>query len=386
MLHSILVSDDRESAELLGSLARACGDLKLDGTLPASVGSYLLTRALQTLDLDVVFLDVSNVSKAQALYRQIREYNSRASVIGFATNGCAPASDVTPFSLQFPLSLSAFQHTLREAVRGSRQHPLGNVFAILPAKAGGGASTIAINTAQRVAQCFGKRVLVAECDLHSGTIAETLGLRLKESMARTLQSADAAETLMWSRHVCRKDEIDFLLTAREWHGYQPSWHDYHHLLSFVAKRYDCVLFDLPEVIDDAASEVVWAAKRVYVMTTPEISSLDLARQRLAELRLAGVPPQRTRILVNRYHAGDPTTEQLSELLDCPVEMTLPNDYRAVQAATYGQKFVAPQTALGRSYTKLASLLEGAPDPAVAKRSFFGFLRPATRYAESPIRA
>ena len=32
------------------------------------------------------------------------------------------------------------------------------------------------------------------------------------------------------------------------------------------------------LIDDAASEVVWAAQRVYVMTTPEIFSLDLARQ------------------------------------------------------------------------------------------------------------
>ena len=128
--------------------------------------------------------------------------------------------------------------TVREAVRGNCDRPLQNVIAILPAKAGGGASTIAINTAQRLAHCFGKRVLVAECDLNSGTIAETLGLIPRESTARTLESADAAETLMWPRHVCRKDGVDFMLTAREWHGYRPTWHDHHHLLSFVAERYD----------------------------------------------------------------------------------------------------------------------------------------------------
>jgi pilus assembly protein CpaE len=258
--------------------------------------------------------------------------------------------------------------------------PLENVIAILPAKAGGGASTIAINTAQRLAQCFGKRVLVAECDLNSGTIAETLGLIPRESTARTLESADAAETLMWPRHVCRKDGVDFMLTAREWHGYRPTWHDYHHLLSFVAERYDCVLFDLPEVVDDATSEVVWAAKKVYVMTTSEIASLELARQRLAELRLAGVPLDRIRILVNRHHASDPSSEQISELLGCAVEMTLPNDYRAVQVAIGGRTFVAAQTVLGRSYMRLASVVAGQHHSGVSTRSFFGLFRTASRRA------
>src|SRR5579862_1060050 len=124
--------------------------------------------------------------------------------------------------------------------------------------------------------------------------------------------ADSAETLIWTRHVCSKDGVDFLLTAREPDGYRPKWHDYHHLLSFVSKKYDFVIFDLPELINSATSEVVRAAKTVYVMTTPEFISLKLARQRLAELRSAGATPQAVRILVNRHHSSDPSPDQIAD--------------------------------------------------------------------------
>jgi pilus assembly protein CpaE len=253
-----------------------------------------------------------------------------------------------------------------------------NVVAFLPAKAGVGATTVAINTAARLSSIFGKRVLVCEGDMHSGVIAELLRLEPKASMQQTLESADGAETLIWPRHVCHKDGVDFLLARREHNRSLHRWHDYHHLLSFISNRYDYVVFDLPELIDDAAAEVVQSARNVYLTTTPEILSLHLARQRAAELREAGVDSSSLRIVVNRRHHTDFAARHIEEVLDCPVEFELPNDYPAVQAATAGNTFVDRHTALGRAYSKAAGAIANEARPQTQKRSLFGFLR---RYDE-----
>src|SRR5579872_6720674 len=332
MLHCILISDNREADELLGALTRASSSLILERVVPAAPGSYALTMALHTMSLDVIFLDIADVAKAKALSAQIRDQYPKVPIIGFDINGNGSHTNVTRFTLGPPFSVDRIEVTVREAVTAGAIRPYENIAAILPAKAGGGASTIAVNTAGQLGRRFGKRVLVAECDLRSGAIAETLDLQPKVSMGQTLQLADSAETLIWTRHVCSKDGVDFLLTAREPDGYRPEWHDYHHLLSFVSKKYDFVIFDLPELINSATSEVVRAAKTVYVMTTPEFISLKLARQRLAELRSAGATPQAVRILVNRHHSSDPSPDEIADLLECPVELAIPNDYRTVQAA------------------------------------------------------
>src|SRR5919108_396102 len=84
----------------------------------------------------------------------------------------------------------------------------------------------------------------------------------------------------------------------------PSWVSYHHLLDFAAPRYDHVLIDLPEVTNDATVETVRRAKQVYLVCTPEIPSLGLAPQRLAELTSRSIPAEKIQIVVNRWHAGE----------------------------------------------------------------------------------
>jgi len=185
--------------------------------------------------------------------------------------------------------------------------------------------------------------------------------------------------------VCHKDGVDFLLTRREQTAYLPRWHDYHHLLSFVSQRYDTVMVDMPDRINDATAEVVQSAKRVYVTTTPEILSLGLAKERIAELHAMGVEASSVRVIVNRQHSTDMQLRQIEEILNCPVELVIPNDYPAVRAATLSRTFVDSGTSLGRSYEKCAGLIASGyrPVPVAAnKHSLFGFMRPGRRYAAS----
>ncbi len=386
MLHALLITDEREAAELLSSLIRSSGQIILDRVFSPAPSTYQLTTALNTLALDVALIDVSNPEQAAATYERIREKGPQIAVIGFSAGsaGRQCPTTITPSTLDLPFSLSGLLTTVREAVHSVSVRPYKNVYAILPAKAGSGASTIAVNVAAQLAQSRDQRVLVADCDLHSGTIAESLDLHPRQSISQTLNSADVAETLIWTQHVRHKAGIDFLLTTREI-GFGPEWHSYYHLLSFVTRRYQCVLVDLPELVNDATAEVVQSAENVFVVTTPEILSLRLARQRIEELHAAQVEGSRIKVLVNRWHRNDLKPREIAEILDCEVAFAFPNDYPEVRNAITARSFVDSNNKLGRAYGSWASTMVGS-SVAQAKeqrhRTFWELFRPATEPVSS----
>jgi pilus assembly protein CpaE len=387
MLHALLIAHQRDAAELLTSLTRSSGQIVLDRAFSPVPSIYQLTTALNTLALDVAFIDVSNPEQAAAACEQIRDKSPHIAVIGFSAGpaGSQCATTITPFTLNLPLSTAVFVATVRDAVHSVSLRPYKNVYAIMPAKGGSGASTIAINLAAQFAQFRNQRVLVADCDLRSGTIAESLDLRPEQSICKTLSDADAAETLIWSQHVRRKAGIDFLLTNRQQTGLDPEWHSYSHLLSFVAPRYERVLVDLPEVVNDATAEIVQSAETVYVVTTPEMLSLRLARQRIDELQGVQVERARIKILVNRWHKEDLKPREIAEILDCPVAFALPNDYREVSNAVAARSFVEPDNKLGRAYRSWAGSIVGspAPPPREGHRTFWELFRPVAEPMSSP---
>jgi len=387
MLHALLIAHQREAAELLTSLIRSSGQMVLDRAFSPAPSFYQLTTALNTLALDVAFIDVSNPAQAVAACEQIREKGPQIAVIGFSAGpaGMKCSTTITPFTLSLPLSTAVFATTVRDAVHSVSQRPHKNVYAIMPAKGGSGASTIAINLAAQLAQSWNQRVLLADCDLRSGTIAESLDLRPEQSISKTLSDADVAETLIWSQHVRRKAGIDFLLTTRERTGLGPEWHSYYHLLSFVARRYERVLIDLPEFVTDATAEIVQSAETVYVVTTPEMLSLRLARQRIDELQAVRVERSRIRILVNRWHKEDLKPREIAEILDCPVAFAIPNDYREVSNAVAARSFVERNNKLGRAYRSWAGTIVGSPVPHAREghRTFWQLFRPVAEPLSSP---
>jgi Flp pilus assembly CpaE family ATPase len=360
MLHSLLISDDVHATELVSRVIRSSGQITLDRFFCPSPTHYSLSTTMNTLALDVVFLDVSFPDRAFTAYEQIRQSDPTIPVIGFsATEPTFTASGgPTGFSLTLPYSVEDLIATVREAISASRPVGLENVVAILPSKAGSGASTITMNLARELASSFSKSVVVMDCDLRSGTMAESLGLVPQLSLAETLTLADVAMTLIWPRHVRRKDDIEFLLSNRAITRTAPAWHAYHHLLPFLSAKYDQVLIDLPELIDDATEYILKTASRVCIATTPDVLAVTLAQQRIREIEAARVDPAKIRILVNAWQSGDLESQAISEALGHPVEAVFPKDTRAVSGAIANHTFVSSNSRLGRAYRSFAGSLTG----------------------------
>jgi MinD-like ATPase involved in chromosome partitioning or flagellar assembly len=374
MLHSLLISDNVQATELLSRIIRSSGQVTLDRFFCPSPTHYALTTALNTLALDVAFLDVSFPDRAFACYEQIKQNNPAVSVIGFSVTVPAftASGGPTGYSLSLPYSTEGLINTVRDAISASRPLGLENVAAILPSKAGSGASTIAMNLAKQLASSFSKKVVMMDCDLRSGTMAESLGLVPQVSLAETLTLADAVMTLIWPRHVRRKDDVEFLLSNRVITKTAPAWHSYHHLLPFLSARYDHVLIDLPELIDDATEYILKAASRVFIATTPDVLAVTLAQQRIHEIEAARVDPSKIRILVNAWQSGDLEPRAISEALGHPVEAVFPKDARAVNGAVANHTFVS-KSRLVQAYRSFAGSLTGSTSATAGSTGFGSIL-------------
>src|SRR5262249_24613387 len=160
-----------------------------------------LNQLLAPLELDVVFLDVSDPQNAAQIFHNIREKNPNITTITFTkAETFKPDVSGLPF-LDRPFTAEPVLGTRKAAVQhcDPRQHE--NLFAFIPAKAGGGASTVAFNTAGSLAQLHQKTV-VLECDHRSGVMSEMLQARGKTaSTAEALHDVDVVNTTTWNQYV-----------------------------------------------------------------------------------------------------------------------------------------------------------------------------------------
>jgi len=232
------------------------------------------------------------------------------------------------------------------------------LFCFLPAKAGSGASTIVMNTAAALAREQGKRVLVVDADLRSGVQAVLLGTEPTRSIQSLLAGVEQMDRRRLDELVYQAEGVDYLLSSRSPDAEPPEWSHYFHLLSLIRGRYDAVLVDLPELVNPATYELVRRAERVYVVTTAEVPSLSLARNRCEELARLKLPREVSGVLVNRWQREDPSVEQIAGMVGEQVTRIFPNDYPAVRAAVLEGRPVAARTRLGAAYAEFAGELFG----------------------------
>jgi MinD-like ATPase involved in chromosome partitioning or flagellar assembly len=127
-----------------------------------------------------------------------------------------------------------------------------------------------------------KNLLLIECDRRSGVYSIMFDLKNQQGLDNALQLGNAMTPGEWHQHIVRVFGLDLLPADPKHRSPLPSWAEYYQLLQFVEKQYDYLLIDLPEVVNEATAEVVRSARSVFIVCTPEIASLKMARFRAEE--------------------------------------------------------------------------------------------------------
>jgi MinD-like ATPase involved in chromosome partitioning or flagellar assembly len=388
MFNALLFVQQDENSQAIEKLARESGQVSIQRVLSSLRPDFELTLMLNTHYPDLIFLDLSDWDYASWLAVAIRARHPEIPIVGF---GGGWAEEIGPRSAQLgigdvliaPVTVKEFDESVFRAIHGPQVAVQDNLIAFLPAKAGSGCSTVTLNSAGCLAGALGKKTLLIEADLKSGVLSVLMNSPFRCSVLDALERADQLDYSTWTNCVVKKYGIDMLLADRS--KPIPIWSNYHHLLQFTQSRFDLILADLPEVVNEASAEIVRRAKYNFIVCTPEKPSLTLAQRRCKELEGWGISPARVGIIVNRWHDCDIGEAEIEDRLQHGVAAIFPNDYPSVHKATEEGLLVDQSTELGKTFLSFAKRVADIPEPdSHAFKSKFAFLKTLRALPMPPI--
>jgi pilus assembly protein CpaE len=381
----MLLTPDVETAGAIESMLHESSVFNLVARVSPIRSVHEAMRLVGVHDPELILLDLSDWGAVAGLARQIRNLTCRCVVVGFKR--LWSRAELISFEdagivdlLREPFSHEDLQTVSYDALHRGHAATDNNILALLPAKAGGGCSTVALNVAAALAENHAKKVLLVESDRRSGILSIMLNLKNRSGLSEALQLAGEMTPVEWQQHSIWVSGIHLLPANPARRGPLPTWAQYFQLLRFVQQRYDYVFVDLPEVVNEATAEVVKSARSICIVCTPEVPSLKMAGQRCAELEACKIPGDRIHIVVNRWERGGLSIDDVQDVLERPVFATLPNDYKQVKNAILESRLVAAESRFAKGCVTLAQKLSGLPEAPRAE-SKFTLLRELVRMAD-----
>lgn len=235
---------------------------------------------------------------------------------------------------------------------------LGRLLCVAPGKGACGATSTASTLAFQLKRSGKSKVLLADLDPLTGTIAFTLKLKSSYSFLDALTHAERLDADLWKVLVNPCHGVDVLLSPEEPMGSGEDW-DPTGLLNFCRRTYDVTVVDAGGVFGEWNLSLARLADELLLVTTNELPALHATQRAISHLEESGLNRERLRVVVNRYSPERGLTpESIETALECPVFHTLLSDQESLQKALMDGKPVAPGSRFGKSVSALAARLSG----------------------------
>lgn len=249
----------------------------------------------------------------------------------------------------------SIQHRLRKHQPPSAKP--ADLYTFLPAKPGVGCTTIAVSASCALADDFGARALLVDCDLSAGAIKFLLKLGNTSSVVDAIAQAERLDEDRWSQLVEKWDSLDVLHAGELNPPASVDLESLHVVLSVARTQYTVICADLASSLDRFSLELMRESRRIFVVTTPEVVPLHFAGNRIRSLARLGLSGN-INLLVNRKPGrgmglGD---AEVARIVGLPVAFTFSNDYNGVEKAILRGSPVARSSDLGHGILNLARSL------------------------------
>lgn len=206
------------------------------------------------------------------------------------------------------------------------------VSAFMPAKAGVGASTIAAHASWVAAGNPESRVLLMDFDRHSGITAFQFNVEPEYTIHDALANSIDLDEESWRRMVKAQGNVDLLLSRPGELSDSNTDRYVAPLIKFAQRNYTTVHIDLPDTLDAHSLAALHQADQIFIVATPELPALRLARIKADALRRLDLEG-RTRLVLNRMnHRLGLSPQDIQDAVGMEVFTTLPCDYMGVSAS------------------------------------------------------
>jgi pilus assembly protein CpaE len=209
------------------------------------------------------------------------------------------------------------------------------IITFLGTKGGTGTTTMAVNCGADLHRLSGRSTLIVDAKQSPGDVAVFLGLRPRYSLGELLDQLGFSERTLTSRYVTEHASGLHVLAASEGFG-RPHARDVEGLertLACVASLYDFVVIDAGSTLSSSAVVALNVADVVVMVANPDLPCLRNLQRLSDALRLAGVAPERTRVLLNRTSDnGVLPLSHIEKVVGRTMDFQITSDYRTVAAA------------------------------------------------------
>jgi len=331
----------------LAQLARGGVDvLILDLGLPDSegLGTFATVRKrARACDIPIVVLSGADT---ESLALQTIQEGAENYLVKSACNAAL---------LSRALRYAVTKHTVEVASRT-------RVIGVVGAKGGVGSTTIACNLATELRIQTGQRVLLADLDVDTGTVALMMGVDPQYSVQYAIANFHRLDRSCWNAIVARTGNDLHIVSSPAHLGREAvPVEAVRQVLSLVQPFYDWVVLDLGR-LNTLSTGLLNRTNELFVVTSTAIAALCQTKRVVEALAKAGIERQRIRLIVNEIDQAPAFSQRdMSSMCGAEVYAAVPRDAAELQRAMLERKLPAETSALRKRMARVARQLAGLPE-------------------------
>jgi pilus assembly protein CpaE len=209
------------------------------------------------------------------------------------------------------------------------------IVSYLGTKGGTGTTTLAVNGAADLRRITGRSTVVVDLKVGFGDVALFLGLRPHHSLLDLIDQGAWLEPGTLGRLVSQHESGVRVVAASNDFA-RPSARDaeaVEQTLRCLNGLYDFVVIDAGSALAPCAGAAMQLSDVVLLVANPDVPCLRNLQHLIDSVRLAGVPPERLKIVLNRASEyGVLSTAQIERVLGLRIDFCVNSDYRTVASA------------------------------------------------------
>jgi pilus assembly protein CpaE len=279
-----------------------------------------------------------------------------------------------------PFDVVDFVQAISQLFRAPGAKPLGRVVAVVGAKGGVGASTIAHNLAWSLASVAEKATIVADFDLAFGTAGLDYNQDPPQGVADAVFAPERVDTVLVDRLLAKCGDNVSLLAA-------PATLD--RTLDFSETAFDTlidamrastpwIVVDLPHLWTGWVRRTLTAADDVVLVAVPDLANLRNAKNLVDALKSARPNDHPPRLVLNgvgMLRRPEIAAAEFAKTVEVKPLAVIPHDARLFGAAANNGQMIAeiePKGRIVQTFDELAQSVAGWAPPTKSRK---GFLEP-----------
>jgi Flp pilus assembly CpaE family ATPase len=215
------------------------------------------------------------------------------------------------------------------------------------------------------AQLSAEPTLLLDFDIRLGVTSFLLKAEGAHTIVDALLQSDRLDVDLWSSLVSQIKNLHLLGSGPMDFSRHVSSERFMELLDFSMRRYSLVAVDLPGTMEDQECETLLRAKAIYLVCTPDIGALHVARRKASWLRDLRLTDKVSVVLNCVERRSTLSVEDIHRIIQLPIRHVLPASAAEISRAVQRGAVLDSSSGLGKHILSIAS--EMAANRSSAKK-------------------